>query len=141
DVDLKLEGAAFGLDKASRRGVFGVFGAYSQIGLSQDEVGSISSSDSWQFGVYGSRHNEDAYILGAASLGSDDIRTRRNAVAGLIGGTANSNHDGDTFGAYVEVGGQRARRTGFTLQPLASLQYGHFKQDAFSETGAGVLNL
>lgn len=64
----------------------------------------------------------------------------RNITVGALSSTARANFDSKTVAAYGEASYDLPQST-WTLQPLAGLSVTHNRNDAFTETGAGALNI
>ena len=90
--------------------------------------------------LYGSYFTRDMYLDMALSYGGQSYENTRNLVVGNLGGTAQSEHDGDFFSGYAE-GGYNFQRQRFIVQPYAGLHYTDMKEESFNETGAGPLSL
>ncbi|HEX9204710.1 MAG TPA: autotransporter domain-containing protein [Candidatus Deferrimicrobiaceae bacterium] len=90
--------------------------------------------------LYGSYFTRQFYLDMALSYGRQWFDNRRNYTFAGNPFTASSSHDGDLFSGYVE-GGYNFQRKNWVLQPYAGLQYISLSEEAFSETGAGPLNL
>jgi outer membrane autotransporter protein len=61
-------------------------------------------------------------------------------VLGTIDSTAQGSYSGQTYTTFVTTG-YHFFTQGFTLTPLASLQYTHMNPDSYTETGAAPLDL
>jgi len=73
-------------------------------------------------------------------LALNDNSMNRNVTVGAISRTANARFDSKTIAAYGEVSYDLPQAT-WTLQPLAGLGVTHNRNDGFTETGAGALNI
>jgi outer membrane autotransporter protein len=125
------------LDDAS---LFGVFGAYSHLGLSLTGLPQNASADQGLFGSYFLREMESHYLLAAGSVGFAGYSERRRVQFGTVDLTANGNYGGWQPTAYVEYG-RRGSWGRTMLQPYLAAQYIYLRQNGFTETGAGDLNL
>ena len=94
--------------------------------------------DSYAATLYGSRvFDGGLFINGQVGAGFNQYEMSRN-VAGV--GTAKGDTDGWQGTAKIEAG-QDIAAGGFTLTPLASLQYTYLKMDEYTETGVGNAGL
>jgi autotransporter-associated beta strand protein len=103
--------------------------------------GSSMSSDSSQFGAYGSLNDESGlYMDVIASAGTFDLETRRRIAFSTIDRAAFADIEGFQFNAAVSVG--RDFKFGdFTYGPHAGLELSQVEINGFVESGADSLNL
>ncbi|NBV54372.1 MAG: autotransporter outer membrane beta-barrel domain-containing protein, partial [Proteobacteria bacterium] len=88
--------------------------------------------------IYGGRVMDDGmFVNGQVALGFNQYEGERT-VMGV--GTAKSDFDGMQGSVKVEAGKDMAM-DGFTVTPMASLQYTHLNTDDYTETGAAGANL
>jgi outer membrane autotransporter protein len=120
--------------------LFGFFGAYSHLGLSLDGLPQNASANQGLAGGYFLRDFEKGYILAAASAGFAGYQETRRINFGTQNSTATANYDGWQPTCYLEYG-RRGQWGRTTVQPYSALQYVYVRQNAFTETGAGTLNL
>lgn len=90
--------------------------------------------------VYTSYVNGPWNVNGNLTLAHNANSMNRNVTVGIISRTANARFDSKTIAAYGEVSYDLPQAT-WTLQPLAGLGVTHNRNDGFTETGAGVLNI
>ena len=76
----------------------------------------------------------------ALSYGRQSYENSRNVEVGSILRTAESEHGGNAFLAYLG-GGLRAGTEPWTVEPLSCLQYMYLGEEGFSEEGAGSVSL
>ncbi|MGB0155525.1 MAG: autotransporter-associated beta strand repeat-containing protein [Verrucomicrobiales bacterium] len=103
--------------------------------------GSSISSDSSQFGAYGSLNDESGFYLDViASAGAFDVETRRSIAFSTIDRAAFADIEGFQLNAAVSVG--RDFKFGdFTFGPHAGLEFSQVEINGFVESGADSLNL
>jgi outer membrane autotransporter protein len=90
--------------------------------------------------VYGSYSAERLFVDTAISYGRQSFQNYRNLEVGTLQRTAESEHGANAWSAYLS-GGYNLGRNFWSLAPLASLQYLHLAEEAFSEEGAGGVSL
>ena len=79
-------------------------------------------------------------IAASGSYADNKFATSRNVVIGGSAYTAASTHHGGEWGANLQA--ELALAAGsWEVRPLAGLRYARLKEDAFTESGAGVANL
>lgn len=149
DTDGNASGLHFGLGGMTA-GISRRMDANHQIGFFGGYVGSNTTgqdadfsiqTDSGQFGAYLTGQDSAGYYLMLGGFQFDGYDSMRNIAAGAITETAAADYDGWQAFTYGERGWNFQTSDRTTFQPYAGLQYIHVSQDAFTETGAGVLNL
>src|SRR5690606_11908521 len=124
-------------DQAGR---IGFFGGYQGTSLQLNGLAQSGRINGGMLGGY--FHNDDGfnYYTAITGLQFNGFETTRFAQFDGINETANGNFSGWQGYGYLERG-VSFRRKSVTLQPYAALQYIYLRQNNFTETGAGVLNL
>ena len=132
-------GLNVGLDKAvSDRLTMGVtLGLGRASAETSDRRGEING-DSSQFGIYGTWNESAFYVDGSLMYAVNDYLSYRHLPT--FGLTARGDYRGRDYGMYIG-GGYTMVRGSWNLIPTASLQYGYHREEGFTETGAGGLNL
>ena len=98
--------------------------------------------ESYQLVLYGNYDiNATDFVESYAIVGFNDNESRRDIAFGGLTSTARADYDSIFARIYAGLG--RGYRTSeqFTFTPLVTLRYTHIDQDAYTEVGAGVLNL
>jgi outer membrane lipase/esterase len=90
--------------------------------------------------LYASYFTKTAYVDGALSYGHNWYENDRRLVIGGIQRTAQSEHEGNAFAAYLG-GGYACPLGEWAVGPVGALQYVYLAEQGFQETGAGSLNL
>lgn len=90
--------------------------------------------------VYASYASGPWNVNGNLMLAHNANNMNRNITVGAISRTANARFDSKTVSAYGEVSYDLPQAS-WTLQPLAGLGVTHNRNDGFTETGAGALNI
>ncbi|WP_229728990.1 autotransporter domain-containing protein [Oxalicibacterium flavum] len=101
------------------------------------ETGETRSS---AVAVYASHANGPWTVNGNLMLAHNANEMDRNITVGTLVRTAHARFDSKTVSAYGEVGYDLPQAS-WTLQPLAGLAVLHNRNDGFTETGAGALNI
>ena len=90
--------------------------------------------------AYGSFSAEHLFVNTALSYGRQSYENSRSVEVGSILRTAESEHGGNAFLAYLG-GGLSAGVEPWTVEPLSCLQYMYMGEEGFSEEGAGSVSL
>ncbi len=112
-----------------------------------DSGSSDASIDSWHVGAYSAATTGGLTVSAALSAAFQDYEFNRPVT--FNGGTviAHGETDGYALTGSVEAfydvmyPGGDAQFNGLRFGPLATLDIAHVRQDGFTETGAGILNL
>ena len=90
--------------------------------------------------AYGSYMLDDVYMDLAFFYGNETYSHHRDLTIGDLKGSTVSEHDGESFSSYFETG--KLLTSGSTIfQPFGSLEYMHFMEEGFTESGGGPLAL
>jgi uncharacterized protein with beta-barrel porin domain len=109
--------------------------------FSLDDGGGRGQVDHTQFALYADYTMGPAYLDGTMGVAYGDGTTRRNvSLPGLPGQASGHVTDTQLMGS-IEAGYGLALGGTVKLTPFAGLALGSVDQDAFTETGAGVLDL
>ncbi len=134
-------GTLFGYDrKVSEGAIVGVFGGYAEPRYNQDIATSSAHAKTYQLGGYGRLNSGAWHVDGAASYARNSTDTSRIVTVGALNRAAAGSFKGDTVAVHIETG-YTIKASGFDVQPLAALSWVKQTQNAYSETGAGALNL
>jgi outer membrane autotransporter protein len=99
-----------------------------------------TDSNTYQGTAYITREHGPWYVSGDFSFGWNDYFGSRNISLPGISLTPNANYSGQSYTGFMTTG-YHFFNQGFTITPLASLQYTHVDVDGYSETGAGDVDL
>ena len=80
------------------------------------------------------------FVQGDVSFGWNDYSGARNISFPGLSRTANAGYSGQDYTAFATTG-YHFLAEGFTITPLASLQYTHLNLNGYTETGAGSIDL
>lgn len=134
-------GTLFGYDrKIGNDATVGVFAGYAQPRYDQDLSTSSAHAKTTQLGAYGRLHSGNWRVDGVASYARNSTETSRVVTVGALNRVAKGSFNGDTVAVHVETG-YTLKAGSFDVQPLAALSWVRQTQNAYSETGAGALNL
>jgi outer membrane autotransporter protein len=134
-------GTLFGYDRKIGNAVtLGVFGGYAEPRYSQDVATSSARAKTYQIGGYGRLLSGAWHVDAVASYARNNTDTSRVVSAGALNRVASGSFKGDTVSVHVETG-YTIKTTNVEIQPLAALSWVRQTQNAYSETGAGALNL
>ncbi len=124
-------GFTLGADyRVSENFVVGINGGYTNTHSDINRDGSIEV-DGGRGGVYATVYGGGAYLNAAVGGGYNSYRTKRTT----LGGTAHGDTDGAEFNGLLS-GGYDYRVGGFSIGPVASLQYTYIGLGSFNETGS-----
>jgi uncharacterized protein with beta-barrel porin domain len=128
------------LDPNTRVGM-GVGFARSQIdGNSFQGVGNDTAIDTYKALVYIGHDRGNWFINGDASFGWDDYTGTRLIQFPGVSRSAKASYSGQDYTARVTTG-YHFFAGGFTIVPIAALQYTHLDIGSYTETGAGDIGL
>lgn len=132
-----LAGVDYGWSENFSTGLFAGY-QYSQATFSG---GGSAKGNGLFFGLYGSYANDQGFHAEAlAGGGYTGFQTRRPVAFGSIARSTSANPDAGQFNISLNLG-KDWRVGNFVLGPLAGLQYTYASTAAFTEQGAGSLDL
>ena len=129
-----------GYERAAGRAIAGAsFGfARADVGLKNEHADGTANG---YFGsLYGGMLWNRTFAQSVLSFGTNDFDNRRDVHVGLEERMATSRHGGTTLSALV-TGGTRLPAGRWGIEPFASLRYARTSEKAFTEAGAGSVNL
>ncbi len=135
-----IGGGAFGLDIGSGDFVFGAAGGWSEDQIKYGLGNSKGHSNSWQVGGYAgyTAGNVDADLQLAYSEGSFGVN--KSIVVATIDRATMASFNGDLFKAVGTVG-YNASLADMSIRPFIGVDFDSGNTKAFTETGAGALDL
>ena len=134
-------GVAFGFDRYFFPSLMlGLSGGYARNKITTADPNTGADADSYQAGLYGNLAREAYYLDGIFSFAYNKYNASRHIAFGTTNRIAKSNYNGQQYSGYLE-GGYAFGVNGFTITPLASVQYMHLQLGDYTETEAGDLNL
>lgn len=134
-------GMAIGADKKLDTDmIIGLALGYTNSDIDQQDFrsGDTAKVKSYQLMAYASKEFGKAYLEGALAYGMHNTDASRATAIGRI---AQASIDANQYSARLAAGYRVDLQNKLTLTPFASFDYAHLVQDAYSETGAGALNL
>jgi|GEM_PF-1651669 len=123
--------------KISDRTVAGISIGKSDADITIDDRSAKGDLDTTSIAAYFRHDTDDLYFSGLLSYSRHNIDSRR--ATGLFT-TANGDYDARTIGLWGEVG-KKLERGSLGIEPHISLKLSNTKQDAFSESGFGGLDV
>jgi len=99
-----------------------------------------TDSNTYQATAYITHEHGPWYVQGDFSFGWNDYFGSRNISLPGFTVTPTANYSGQSYTGFMTTG-YHFFNQGFTITPLASLQYTHVDVDSYSETGAGDVGL
>jgi outer membrane autotransporter protein len=137
-------GLAVGLDRRFGSDTqIGVVGGYSSTYATLDDRNDNGSIDGGQLAVYLNQDFEVFYFTGIAAGGYNGYTTTRSIEFGgvdRIDRIAHVNTAGKDYSFYAEIGRTLSGHM-FHLQPYIAMEYIEAYQDAFTEQGAGSIDI
>ena len=97
-------------------------------------IGSVTGS------AYGGYNSGQLYVDTAMSFARQNFDNERNLQIGTMDRVAVSEHTGNSFSMVTETG-YDISSSSWIVQPFASLQFIHLKEENFEESGAEGVNL
>ncbi len=118
---------------------FGI--GYARTTIDGKTVSANTDSNTYEATAYIAHEQGPWFVDGDLSFGWNDYSENRSVlVPGIINSTAQGSYSGQEYTAFATTG-YHLFAQGFTITPLASLQYTHMNLDSYTETGAAPLNL
>jgi outer membrane autotransporter protein len=143
--DADGQGIAMGLDGLSADGStrIGFAGSFANTDVDGKDGTSKTTTDidTTQIMVYANQdYGDGMYLQGVASYSFNDNTGSRKVVVGSVDRTASSSYDSGLFSMNVEAGWPK-EDDGVTITPTVGLTFSSLSTDAYTETGAGNMNL
>jgi uncharacterized protein YhjY with autotransporter beta-barrel domain len=120
--------------------IAGVMINYSETDIDQLQAAAVADIYAWSAGVYATKFWDDSYLEGGITYTNQTFKNWRLLEIGPEERLASSEHDGETWMAFVGVGREYNFGT-WHMEPYGTLYYFDIAEDAFAETGAESLNL
>lgn len=131
-----LGGLAFGFDLGhDDTGSIGIAGGSTSTTF-QDDLGDRGWIQSYQVGLYGVKHFDNAYGFLALNYGHNQNDINRPITIGNINSIASSSFVGHQFGSYGETG-LNLDGPGIRMQPFVGMQYLYLSNSRANENGGG----
>lgn len=132
---------AMGYDRKLGRDVLlGASVGYTSTDVDMNNLDDDANVSLCQASLYGSYAPGPWYVNGVAAYGYSRYDTTRRIAFGGLSRIADASYDGQTFLAQAETGYHVEIQT-VRVTPFAALQAAYQIRDAFTEDGAGALNL
>lgn len=134
-------GLAAGIDHQFKNDITaGLALGYTSTNIDQQDFRSGDSADTKSYNIvaYAGKDFENAYVEGALSYAMHNTQGTR---ATAVGRTAQSDIDANQYTAHTSAGYRFNIQDSATVTPFLALDYTHLTQDAYTETGAGAINL
>ncbi|MDH3806819.1 MAG: autotransporter outer membrane beta-barrel domain-containing protein, partial [Gammaproteobacteria bacterium] len=120
--------------------IAGIMINYSETDIDQLQASAIGDIYSWSAGLYATRFWDDSYLEGGITFTDQTFKNWRLLEIGADERWAMSEHDGNTWMAFVGAGRELNFGT-WQMEPYGTLYYFDIEEDAFAETGVDSLNL
>jgi outer membrane autotransporter protein len=143
--DADGQGIAIGMDGLSADGTtrIGIAGSFANTDVDGKDSTTKTTDDidTTQIMVYANKNYPDGmYLQGVASYSFNDNTGTRRVLVGAVDRTASSSYDSGLFSIGVEAGWPEEDE-GVTITPTVGLTFSMLSSDAYTETGAGNMNL
>lgn len=140
--DYRGGGIVAGLDRfVGDATVLGLSASYAHADVDHDRVGSNSNVSSYEVGAYAGTAMGAFDLSARLAAAYNDYETSRSIVFGGIDRTASGDFGGTMLMAQGEAGYRLGLGGKGWLKPVAGLDVIHFHTDAYTESGAGGLDL
>jgi uncharacterized protein with beta-barrel porin domain len=113
---------------------------YARSTINGTATGSNTVSDTYQITAYLGHEQGPWFVDGDLSFGWSDYSGQRPIVFPGIDRTAQASYNGQDYTAFLATGFHLFAQ-GFSITPLASLQYTHLDLGSYGESGAGSIDL
>jgi len=136
--DYTLLGTAFGMESyISDDMTYGAFGGWTRSESDLLNLRDEAQTDSYQFGAYLGTTDDRWTVNGTLSAAYFEVDSTRPTASGVAKG------DTDGWGMFAasEARYDLVYGDGYTLSPLAGLEYAHAGMNSYTENGAGALNM
>jgi len=137
-------GLVLGIDGLTDDGVtrIGIAGSYAETDVAGKDSTRKDDNDidTTQITGYFRNDYEGYYVDGAISLANNDNTISRNIVVGSVSRTATASYD-SSLTAFRIGAGWPMKEDSLTTTPTLGLTWSHLETDAYTETGAGNMNL
>ncbi|QDT05738.1 Extracellular serine protease precursor [Rubripirellula lacrimiformis] len=141
-INYGLGGTTFGIQRSLNDNTqLGFFGGYIGSSVSADNMDQTVRANGGNFGSYLTLSVGSHYGIAMGGLQFDGYDSDRTIQVGGLTRTASGKTDGWQGFAYGERGMNLNLSRSRVLQPFAGLQYVYARQNGFTETGAGAMNL
>ncbi|WP_144244255.1 autotransporter outer membrane beta-barrel domain-containing protein [Nitrincola sp. A-D6] len=136
----KSHGVVLGYDSEMQDGLLAgvAFGyTYSNVDMHAGGTGI----DSYQLAAYSRKQWTDNYLNTIFGIGHHNVNSTREVQFTGFSGAAKAEYNIDALGLSLEVGRHYTLSDNQRVTPYAGLEYGHYRQNGFTETGAVDANL
>jgi outer membrane autotransporter protein len=139
-ADYNSSGVALGYDREVRDGLLaGVAFGFTRSNV--DVAAGGTDIDSYQLAAYGRKQWENNYLDATLGIGHHRADSTRQVQFNGFSEVARADYNTDGVGLSLEAGRHYALSASNRVTPFAGLEYGHFRQGGYKETGAGDANL
>lgn len=139
--DNRSGGLVGGFDgKVTDRLTAGVALGYTRSDLDLEDTLDTAESKGYELAVYGRYRRKSWDYRGLVGFGDYDNETERAVTVGATQRTASGDFGVQSVFAYLEAA-YRISGRGYSIEPIAAAQWSSVKNDAFTEQGAGSVNL
>lgn len=140
-LNYRLGGTLFGTERwLGDNFMVGVLGGYAATSIGNRQDSSNAQVSAYQVGLYQLYRQEAFYISNVDAYGNSSYDVSRPLMFGNVQQTASGSSIGNQWAHYTE-GGMTHDVDEFRVQPFLGIQYMYLDQNAYSESGAGSLDL
>ena len=141
DSSSRTAGGAGGADYHIGRNIrFGFAFGYTHTDITQPGSASRGQMDAANYGSYATWKFAQGYVEAIFNMAEQSFSDQRAINFGQLDRFAASQHDGRGGSGYLGTG-YDFKFASLRLRPNAAMEYGRFHQQAFTESGAGSLDL
>ena len=139
-ADYNSSGVALGYDSEVNNGwLAGV--AFSYTNNHIDMSAGDTDIDSYQLAAYGHKQWDNVYLDATTGIGHHHADSTRFVQFPGFAGLAQADYNINGIDLSLEAGKHYALSANNRVIPFAGLEYGYYRQQGFTETGAGVASL
>jgi autotransporter-associated beta strand protein len=142
DADYLVGGGTLGLDtRLGRHGRAGLAVGYANTGAELDEPEGQVDAHTAQAALYAGYATPRLHLGASGRYAWSRADSERDIRVGDLAYTADGDFDSHDYGARAELALEAFPNGRFSLQPLGAFEWGHYRRESFTESGADVLSL
>ncbi|MCA1800786.1 MAG: autotransporter outer membrane beta-barrel domain-containing protein, partial [Actinobacteria bacterium] len=139
-ADYNSSGVALGYDREEHDGLLtGVAFGFTRSNIEMSAGGT--DIDSYQLAAYGRKQWDDTYLDATLGIGHHRADSARLVEFPGFSAVAQADYSITDVGLSLEAGRHYTVFANYRVTPFAGMEYGHYRQHGFTETGAGDANL
>jgi len=142
DARLNFAGVLVGYDRQiTDNWRLGVLASYAKPRLEQDSPAVSSRMRSTRLGLYGRYRSGPWRVDAMASAGTSESWSKRTLMVGGLSRVAQTSYDGHGEDLHIEAAYALRPAANLEIEPFLGLQWSRQRDEAYLESGAGILDL